>query len=46
MRYLTLKEILEIHRRVIEQSGGLMGIHNLGALESALAQPILRRLWE
>ena len=39
MRYLILTEVFEIHRQVIEQSGGIMGIHNLGALESALAQP-------
>src|SRR5438128_158712 len=39
MRYLTLTEVLEIHRQVIEQSGGMIGIHNIGALESALAQP-------
>ena len=39
MRYLTLNETLELHRRIIEQSGGLAGIRDLGALESALAQP-------
>jgi death-on-curing protein len=39
MRYLTLTEILELYRRIIEQSGGAFGIANLGALESALAQP-------
>lgn len=39
MRYLTLSEVLEIHRYIIAQSGGLMGIHNLGALESAIALP-------
>ena len=39
MRYLTLSEALELHRRVIGQSGGALGILNLGALESALAQP-------
>ncbi len=39
MRYLTLSEVLEIHRRIIEQFGGSSGIHNLGALESAIAQP-------
>jgi death-on-curing protein len=38
MRYLTLKEALELHRRIIEQSGGLAGVRDLGALESALAQ--------
>jgi death-on-curing protein len=39
MRYLTLNEILELYRRIIEQSGGAMGIRDVGALESALAQP-------
>jgi death-on-curing protein len=38
MRYLTLSEVLEIYRRVIQQSGGTMGIRDLGALESAIAQ--------
>ena len=39
MRYLTLSETLELHRRIITQSGGASGVLNLGALESALAQP-------
>lgn len=39
MRYLTLSEVLELHRRIIAQSGGSLGVLNLGALESALAQP-------
>ena len=39
MRYLTLSEVLELHHRVIAQSGGALGVLNLGALESALAQP-------
>ena len=39
MRYMILSEVLEIHRYIIAQSGGLSGIHSLGALESALAQP-------
>lgn len=39
MRYLTVGEVLEIYRRVIELSGGLVGIRDLGALESAVAQP-------
>jgi death-on-curing protein len=39
VRYLTLSEVLELHRQLIEQSGGAMGILNLGGLESALAQP-------
>jgi death on curing protein len=39
MRVLSLGEILEIHQRVIEQSGGAAGVRDLGALESAVAQP-------
>lgn len=41
MRYLTLKEALELHRRIIEQSGGSTGIRDIGLLESALAQPFM-----
>jgi death on curing protein len=41
MRYLTLKEALELHRRIIEQSGGSGGIRDFGLLESALAQPLM-----
>jgi death on curing protein len=39
MRYLTLHEVLEAHGRILQQSGGESGVLNLGALESALAQP-------
>ena len=39
MRYLTLNELLQLHRHLAEQSGGSAGIHSVGALESALAQP-------
>ncbi len=39
MRYLTLNEVLEVHRQVIAQSGGAEGRMHLPALESALAQP-------
>ena len=39
MRYLTVGEVLEIYRRVMQQSGGLAGIRDLGVLESAVAQP-------
>ena len=41
MRYLTLKEVLELHRRIIEQSGGSTGMRDIGLLESALAQPLM-----
>jgi len=39
MRYLTLNELLQLHRRLVEQSGGSTGVHSVEALESALAQP-------
>jgi death-on-curing protein len=39
VRYLTLNEALELHRRIIGQSGGSLGVLNLSGLESALAQP-------
>ena len=39
MRYLSLSEALELHRRIIGQSGGALGVLNLSSLESALAQP-------
>ncbi len=39
MRFLTLAEVLDLHRRVIEQSGGADGVRELGGVESAVAQP-------
>jgi death on curing protein len=39
MRYLGLAEVVELHRLVINSSGGSHGVRDLGALESALAQP-------
>jgi len=39
MRFLFLAAVLELHRQVIEQSGGAGGLFHLSALESALAQP-------
>jgi hypothetical protein len=36
MRYLTLNEALELHRRIIEQSGGPTGIRDGGLLKSIL----------
>lgn len=39
MRYLTLDEIVELHQRLILQSGGSSGLREIGALESAIAQP-------
>ncbi len=39
MRYLTLGEVVELHGRVLHVGGGAPGIRDLGALDSALAQP-------
>jgi death-on-curing protein len=39
MRYLSLPEALDLHRRIVEQSGGPAGVRDFGLLESALAQP-------
>jgi death-on-curing protein len=39
MRYPTLAEVLMLHRLIIERTGGSTGIRDLGALESAIAQP-------
>ena len=39
MRYLTLGEVVALHRAIVAATGGADGIRDLGSLESALAQP-------
>lgn len=39
MRYLTVREVRELHRQVITRTGGSAGVRDQGALESAVAQP-------
>jgi death-on-curing protein len=39
MRYLSLPEVLYLHRRILEMSGGHPGLRDLSGLESAPAQP-------
>src|SRR5579864_4580893 len=39
MRYLTLGVVVDLHRAILEQTGGAGGIRDLGLLDSALAQP-------
>lgn len=39
MRYLSLEEVLDLHQRMIQRFGGAPGIRDLGALQSAVAQP-------
>ncbi len=40
MRHLSLAEVLALHQRLLRRSGGAAGIRDLGALESAVAQPL------
>jgi death on curing protein len=37
--YLTLIEVLEIHKMLIEEHGGAHGLRDAGALEAALFRP-------
>ena len=39
MRYLTLGEVVELQRLLLQATGGAPGIRDFGALESAVAQP-------
>lgn len=39
MRYLSLPEVLDLHEKLMESTGGTRGLRDLAALESALAQP-------
>jgi death on curing protein len=39
VRYLTPAEALDLHRRIMAATHGLLAIRSLPALESALAQP-------
>ena len=39
MRYLSLAEVLALHERIVVESGGATGLRDLGALQSAIAQP-------
>lgn len=39
MRYLTAPEVVELHRRIMRQSGGAAGVRDRGGLESCVAQP-------
>jgi death-on-curing protein len=39
MRWLRMAEVLEIHQRLLDQTGGMPGLRDLGLLEAALALP-------
>jgi len=38
-RYLTVNEVLQLYRQIMDKSGGTVGILNMESLESAVAQP-------
>ena len=40
MHHLSIEQVIEIHRRVILQSGGSPGLRDRGALESSVLQPL------
>jgi death-on-curing protein len=39
MNYLTIEQVLFLHARLIEETGGSHGVRDLGLLESAVARP-------
>jgi death-on-curing protein len=41
MRYLTIEQVIELHLLIVGQSGGSVGLRDLNALESAVAQPLM-----
>lgn len=41
MRYLSIREILELHEIIIKTSGGALGIRDIRALESSISHPRL-----
>ena len=40
MRWINLEDVLQLHDWTLDQSGGSPGLRELGALGSALAQPL------
>ena len=39
MEYLTLNEVLLLHARLIQRTGGSRGVRDIGMLDSALSRP-------
>lgn len=40
-RYLTLEEVLDLHAKIIQKSGGMPGVRDANALDSAVVQPMM-----
>lgn len=41
MKYLSLKDILSLYEKIIQQSGGSYGIRDMNLLKSSVAQPFM-----
>jgi death on curing protein len=39
MRYLTAEQVLFIHSRIIDETGGAHGVRDIGLLQSAVSRP-------
>lgn len=39
IRYITVREVIALHRQVIKRTGGSPGLRDSGALHSSIAQP-------
>lgn len=39
IEFLTVEVVLALHQRQLERFGGLLGLRDMGLLESAVAQP-------
>jgi len=40
VRYISVEEVVELHRRVVQRTGGTLGIRDHGSLESSVMQPL------
>ncbi len=40
MKWVSVESVIEIHKMVIDSTGGSQGVRSLGALESALNSPL------
>lgn len=41
MLFLTIEEVIVLHKMIIDRTGGSHGIRDLGALQSSLTQPLM-----
>ncbi|WP_353571815.1 type II toxin-antitoxin system death-on-curing family toxin [Candidatus Albibeggiatoa sp. nov. BB20] len=41
MKLLNFQQVIQLHQKIIAQTGGMQGLRNQNALESAIAQPLV-----